>query len=91
MTPETIIRLAAKADQFLKDEVFTGALLRLERKYFEEFKQTKTSEERIRAWAKAAVLDDFKEQLRIVIDAGEREVLTADAEARRTAKATPRT
>jgi hypothetical protein len=69
------IQAAMRVSNFLKDEAVANALALLERKYYEEFKKSESSEARVRAWAKANVLDDFKDQLQIVIDTGEVAVL----------------
>lgn len=69
------IQAAIRVDAFLKDDAIATALGRLERRYYEEFKQAKSSEDRVRSWAKANVLDDFLHELQIVKDTGEREAI----------------
>lgn len=69
------IDAARRVDAFLKDEAIATALGRLERRYYEEFKQADSAETRIRAWAKASVLDGFLLELQIVKDSGELETL----------------
>lgn len=83
MNHEQAIHAAARVDQFLKDDAISGALSRMERRYFEEFKHADSSEKRVTAWAKAKVLDDFLAELRIVIDTGERAVLEIARQAAR--------
>lgn len=80
------IQAAMRVQAFIKDDAIAAAMGRLERKYYEEFKQSKSSEDRVRSWAKASVLDDFLNELQIVIDTGEREVLEA---AKAASRATP--
>lgn len=84
MSVEQAIQTAARVDQFLKDEAIAGALSRMERRYYEEFKAADSAEKRVTAWAKAHNLDDFLAELRIVISTGEREVLAAARAARPT-------
>jgi hypothetical protein len=55
-----------RLDNFLKDELIAGIMTKLERKFYEEFKASDTSEKRVRAWAKAAVLDEWENEFRIV-------------------------
>lgn len=86
MTREDAIQAAARVDSFLKDDAITGALSRMERRYYEEFKAADSSEKRVTAWAKAHHLDDFLTELRIVISTGEHEVLAAANAARPTPK-----
>ena len=83
VTPEQAIQHAAKVEQFLKDDAISGAFARLERRYYEAFKQADSSEKRVTAWAKANVLDDFLTELRIIISTGERFVLEAAQAAKR--------
>ena len=69
------IQNAMRVQNFLKDDAVSAAIGRLERKYFEEFKKAESSEARVRAWSKATLLDDFLNELQIVIDTGELAVL----------------
>lgn len=87
MTPEKAIQDAMRVENFLKDEAIGGALSRMERRYFEEFKAAQTADERNRAWAKAHNLDDFLKELRIVISTGELEALTIAQQAKRVRRA----
>lgn len=76
------IRIAAKIDQFIKDEDVDAAFKRVATRYYEEFRAADSSEKRVVAWAKANALEDVLLQLRITIDAGEAEVLNAAAAAK---------
>jgi hypothetical protein len=80
------IQAAMRVSNFLKDEAVSAAIGRLERRYFEEFKKAESSEARVRAWSKANLLDDFLNEMQIVIDTGELAVL----EAARTAPKPPK-
>jgi hypothetical protein len=77
------IRDAARVDLFLRDDAIVMAFALMERRYYEEFKQADSSESRVRAWAKANVLDDFQAQLRIVVTNGEAAVFGLQADAKR--------
>ena len=74
---EATIAAARRIDAFLKDEAIGGALSRMERRYYEEFKAADTSEKRVQAWGKAKVLDDLERELKSILDAGEMAVLQA--------------
>jgi hypothetical protein len=67
---EEIKRHAQVIEQFLADPIVDGAISRLERRYYEEFKKSTTAEERVRSWAKANVWDDFVRELKQITDAG---------------------
>ena len=84
----TRIAEAAHMQGFMKDEIIVEVFARLERKYWEEFKACKTSEDRVRAWAKANLLDDIKNEMRVTVDAGERDVWEA---AKKVSPPAPRT
>lgn len=84
-SPEEIVRDAERVSQFLKDEAIADAMSRMERRFYEEFIASKTSEERVRSWAKANVLRDFEQELRVIISAGETEVLKAAKDAQKSA------
>lgn len=74
-SPEQVIADAARIDAFMKDEAVGGALSRMERRFYEEFIGADSSEARVKAWAKANVLRDLERELKIIVDAGEHEVL----------------
>lgn len=80
------IQAARRIDAFLKDDVIAKALSDMERRYYEEFIAAESSEQRVRAWAKAKMLRDFETQLKIVSDAGETETLQAARASRPTPK-----
>lgn len=76
-TPDQIIRDAERIKAFVEDDAVSGAMSRLERRYYEQFKSADSSEQRVKAWACATVLDHFLLELRVTISAGEAEVLNA--------------
>jgi len=80
---EQLIADGMRLDNFLHDEVIEGIMTKLERRYYEEFKKSKTSEERVRAWAKASVLDDLENEMRVVGGLAEQAKLTLDRENKR--------
>ena len=69
-TQEEILRQAETMNRFLADPIIAGAIARLERKFYEDFKAAKNSDERVTTWAKANLWDDFVKELRSVSDAG---------------------
>ena len=75
---QLITMTATKIKQFLADELVGGIMSKLERAYYEEFKKSKTSEERVRAWAKAAVLDDWENEMRVVTGLADKAKITLD-------------
>lgn len=60
-----------RLEQFLKDEVIAAALSRMERRFYEEFVASTTSEERVRSWAKANVLREWERELKAALDDGQ--------------------
>lgn len=60
--------------RFLTEPFIQDVFSDLEKKYYREFKTSLTPESRDIAWAKARVLDDFKADMQIVVDAGTRAV-----------------
>lgn len=77
MTPEQTVQRASRLQQLLDDPIIAEVLSKLERRFYEEFKASTSSEERVRAWAKASVLAAWDVELKSVLDAGQVEVLTA--------------
>jgi hypothetical protein len=71
MTADETLSRARRLDEFLRDEIVSSALSRMERQYYEEFKRAKGSDDRVIAYAKAHVLDQFLNELRTVASAGE--------------------
>lgn len=68
------IAAGQRVKQLLDDDAVggpNGALSRMERQYYEEFKKSSTSEERVRAWAKANVLDDFVKEMHVIMQTGQ--------------------
>lgn len=80
MTPSERINAKQTIETFLKDDVIAGVLAKMERKYYEEFKQAMTSEERVRAWSKANLLDDFVHGMAAVVESGKAALLEMAAE-----------
>lgn len=70
MTEEEQASRGERVEQFLKDEAVQEVLAKLEKKYYEEFKQARTAEGRESAHAKALVLDDFTTSVRAIVDTG---------------------
>lgn len=71
ISPEERLRRASRIQEFLNDEIIDHVFRRLERKYYEEFKKSKSAEERARTQGKANVLDDLLLEMKIVLDDGE--------------------
>jgi hypothetical protein len=71
-TEDQQIREGSRLMEFLSDPVVAGAILRLDQKYFEEWKAGDTVEKRESAHAKTRVLDDLKIELQAVVDSGVR-------------------
>lgn len=67
-----------RVKMFLADDEVKDALDRLEKRYYEEFKGSKTAEDRAKSWAKSSVLDDFLREMRIVVDAGDTTQIVAN-------------
>lgn len=88
-TTEEQINDGRRIAAFIKDECVDSALSRMERKYYEEFKASTSSEERVRSWAKARVLDDFLDELRAIVSTGERAATEQERNARRFATHPP--
>lgn len=76
-SPEDILRDAQRIDAFLKDEAVSGALARMERRFYEEFIDARGADQRVLAWAKASVLRTFEIEIKSVLDAGEIAVINA--------------
>jgi hypothetical protein len=74
---ETLVRDANRVREFLADDAISASLGRMERRYYEEFVGATSSEERIRAQAKAVVLRDFLSEMAVTLDRGEVAVLAA--------------
>jgi hypothetical protein len=70
ITPEQRIRDAQRIEQFLKDEVISAALTRMERRFYEEFVASTTSEERVRSWAKANVMKEWEREMKAALEDG---------------------
>lgn len=79
-TEQKQISAADRVAAFLADDAVKGAMARLSRTYYEEFKKAATPEAREAAWSKSAALDDLATQLQAVIDTGTR--TKADVERR---------
>lgn len=75
LSPSETISRAARIQSFLSDDAITAALGKLERKYYEEFKQAATDADRLRAQSRAIVLADFLTEMQVILSAGERETL----------------
>lgn len=82
MSAEEEIREAARVEEFLNDDVIQGALGRLERLYYEEFKLAMSDEARVMAQAKARVRDDVVTELQRIVRNGEHAVMDLQARAR---------
>ncbi len=76
-TADEIIRDANRIAEFLRDPVIAEAMTRFERRTYEELIAADSSEKRVVAHVKANVLRDFESELKIILDAGETEVLKA--------------
>ena len=70
MTDEEQVRLSDRIESFVKDEGVKGALNELEKRYFTDFKNAKTDDERRSAQAKVVVLTDFAIELKSIVDRG---------------------
>lgn len=81
-TPDQLLREGMRMKEILADDLLVEARALMERRYYEEFKRADSSEERVRAWAKANLLDDFWNLLHDITSRGEHEV----AEAKRALK-----
>jgi hypothetical protein len=79
---EELLSDGMRIENFKNDPIVSGAIGKLERKYYEEFKSSKTSEDRVRSWAKAQVLDDFLNELNVVVGAGQRASIELTAKKR---------
>lgn len=55
---------------FLNDDAVKRALAALNRKYFDEFKASKSPEDRESAWAKARAIEDFGNELEAILAVG---------------------
>lgn len=86
LSTEEVIRRAGVVDEFLQNEVIAGILSRLERKYYEEFLASDSSEKRVTAWAKAKTLRDFEQETKAVIDGGKIELEHIARKAKRDAE-----
>lgn len=75
MTPEKAIQDAMRVQNFMKDDAIVAALAMMKWRNYDEFENAKSSEDRMRAQAKAVVLREFADALQVVIDAGELEAL----------------
>ena len=58
---ERIIADGNRILAFLSDPAIASAILNLEQKFIDEFKASKSSEDRVRAWARMVFLDEFKD------------------------------
>ena len=79
--PQARFDAANRVKNFLEDEAVAEALGLLDRQYYEEFRESKTPETRLEAWAKAKVLADFAVRMRSIMEDGERarrEILAED-------------
>jgi hypothetical protein len=74
-TPQGRIMIAQRIDAFCKDDIIAGVLQRLEKENYESLLRAESSEDRVRVWAKAVVIKAFKDDLRALISAGERDVI----------------
>jgi len=70
-SPEFRAARASRINQFLGDDAVTWVFSRMERQYYEEFKNADSSEKRVTAWAKAKALSDFEKELKGILDDGE--------------------
>jgi hypothetical protein len=74
MSEQEAISQAEILLRFLTDPSVQMAFQNIEDKYYREFKSSLTPESRDIAWAKARVIDDFKAEMQVVVDAGTRAV-----------------
>lgn len=74
MSEQETINQAEVLLRFLTEPSVQQAFHNLESKYYKEFKSGLTPESRDIAWAKARVLDDFKAEMQVIVDAGTRAV-----------------
>lgn len=86
MTEEQEIAAGQRVAALLGDEAVKEAFDRLEKTYYASFKNADTRDARDSAWAKARVLDDVRQELRVVVDRG----ATADAMKQRRERGTSR-
>jgi aryl-alcohol dehydrogenase-like predicted oxidoreductase len=89
MSAEQKIRDAMRVREIMKDEVFVAALAGLKWRNYDEFENAASSEDRIRAQAKAVVLRDFLDAFQVVLDSGELEVLKIAEQAKKDARRAP--
>lgn len=85
LTAEQIVRRAGRLAEFVSDEIVVNALATLKYENYQAFLKADSSEDRVRAWAKGAALEEFADELTRIRDAGEVEMEKAN----RAAKATP--
>lgn len=74
MSEQETINQAEVLLRFLTEPSVQQAFHNMEMRYYKEFKTSLTPESREIAWAKARVLDDFKAEMQVVVDAGTRAV-----------------
>lgn len=69
------INAAMRIDAFFKDEIIKAALDRTEKRFIEEMIAGDTAEKRAAAQGKVKAIRGFVGELRIILDAGEYEIL----------------
>lgn len=72
---EETIRVAAKIDAFFKDETIRTAMERTEQRFIDEMIAADTAEKRAAAQGKIRAIRGFTEEMRVMLDAGEMEIL----------------
>lgn len=83
MSEQETINQAEILLRFLTEPSVQQAFHNMETKYYKEFKSGLTPESRDIAWAKARVLDDFKAEMQVVVDAGTRAVKEREVRVRK--------
>ncbi len=73
-----LVAKAARLEQFLAEPAVIEAVERLDRKYYEAFKQAVTAEEVAVVKARSSVLVDFFNELRVTVSGGKHTSITRD-------------
>ena len=83
------IAAGGRVEAFLADDAVAGALVKMEQEYVRAWRAATTVEEREAEHAKMRVLDDFRLELRTIVDRGKMSAATV-ARAERVAQSNQR-
>lgn len=83
MSEEKEVADGARIDALLKDESVIAAFALLDKRYWTSFKTCRDDTERNQLGARASALEDLKNELQVIVDAGIRANATLQGRERR--------